>query len=88
LIGGLIISLFALPLQRNFVLAEIQQHEAIRHTVNISREIDEITEWERIRLTEDIIETNKNMAKFKYYAGHPWFSLYYPKEVLDVNYIK
>lgn len=86
-LAGLAISIFVLPLQRNYVLSEIQQYEAIRHTVNVSRELEEITEWERIKLTEDIIEANKNIARFKYYAGHPWFKLYYPEEVLGVEFI-
>lgn len=85
--GGiaLAITLIAIPLCRNNILAQIEKHEAIRQTIIIAREQGEITGLERVRLIEDIIEANKALAYAKYYASHPWFKLYYPEEVLEVE---
>ena len=78
-------ALAAIPIHRNSVYADIARYEAIRQTVAISRERGETTELERIKLAENIIETNMDLAKAKYYAKHPWFKLYYPEEVLEVE---
>ena len=81
----LFLALIFIPINRNCVLAGIERHEAIRQTVAITREMGESTKLERIKLTESILETNTSLAKTKYYASHPWFKLYYPKEILDVE---
>ncbi len=77
----LALSLLMIPLHRAMVNSSIAEHEAIRQTVTISREQGEITDLERIRLTEDIVKANRWLASAKYYVGNPWLNIYYPKDL-------
>jgi len=82
------LSLIFIPIYRNDVYVSIQKHEVIRQTVIAARDQGDITQFERISLTEDVIDANKRLTHMQYYAGHPWFKLYYPEEVLDVELIR
>ena len=86
IIGGffLLVSLILLPIQRNSTSADIEAHKAIGRTMVETRR-HEISELERIGLTQDVLETNMKLAKAKYYANSPWFGIYYPKKVIDVE---
>ena len=77
----LALSLLMIPLHRAIINGGIAECEAIRQTIVVSREQGELTNLERIRLTEDIVKANGWLASTEYYAGNPWFSIYYPKDL-------
>ena len=84
LVMGLLLLFFSLlmiPLHRAIINGGIAECEAIRQTIVVSREQGELTNLERIRLTEDIVKANRWLASTEYYAGNPWFSIYYPKDL-------
>lgn len=77
----LALSLLMIPLHRAIINGGIAECEAIRQTIVVSREQGELTNLERIRLTEDIVKANRWLASTEYYAGNPWLSIYYPKDL-------
>lgn len=80
--GGLFlfILLIVIPIQRFDVKANIQEYEAFKKTVQISR-LNELSEYERAAITKDVADWNQWIARAKYYNNTFWFGVYWPNEV-------
>lgn len=90
MVGGLsAITLFAflvmIPLNRASVLAGIQAHEELRIMNTLPLEL---SEYEAVAWRTQIADSNKALAKAKYYAKNPMYSVWYPREVLNVKPIR
>ncbi len=83
----LLIALVFIPFYRNAITSEMEKFEATKYTIESARDNDDTTQWERIALTERVVDSNGWLARCQYYAQHPWYKLYYPKEVLDLELI-
>lgn len=84
----LFVALIALPIERLNSAAFIQQHQVVQQTIDSMRENEQVTYLERIRLSEDIIEINKETANRQFYAAHPWFSIYQVPGILKLKPIE
>jgi len=82
------VSFIVIPSKRMQTNAFIQEHAIVQTTINVMREQGDITNLERVRLSEDIIDINRNLAVRQFYAAHPWFSIYHPSEILELEPIK
>ena len=80
--------LIGLPIERLNSAAFIQQHQVVQQTIDSMRENEQVTYLERIRLSEDIIEINKETANRQFYAAHPWFSIYQVPGILKLKPIE
>jgi len=83
-----IIGIVRIPVTRLQTGSMIHQHKIIQTTVDTMRENHIITDFERIKMSEDIIDANKKLAHLQFYAAHPWFSIYHPSEILELEPIK
>ena len=83
LVGALI----AMPITVYNQNQEIDAFIALQETVDVQRE-SEISDYERITLTNKIIEANQDLAKAKYAKTHLWFNWFNSKRVLELEFIK
>lgn len=83
-VAALFFSLIAIPLNRMDVAANLRAGDAIRET----RMIPETVHTESAAFRLKVAEYNVFLAKSKYYAESPWFSAYFPAEILTAEPIK
>ena len=83
----LFISLIIWPIHYYDVHAKIAEYHALKETVNQSRQ-DDISEFERVTLTNRIIENNTALARLKYWNETFMFDMYIPDEIMQLEPIR
>src|SRR4051812_5676633 len=82
-----IINLIVLWADHSKTRSDIREFEAAKSTIIEQRKIQS-TEYERVKLTEIIIDHNTWLAKEQYWAQSLWLNWYYDKSILKVVPIK
>ncbi len=82
-----IISLVILPINRMGILAEIEQFKSVEETIEVARTAD-IDSYEKAAIQNKIIDSNKWLAKVKYYNGIYFINNFIPNEVDELTPIK
>ena len=83
----LLLSLVVIPVNRANEVGNIQQVKALQITIDESRR-DGISEFERAAMQTEIIKANAWIAKSQYWSQNKWVSVYYVREVLELEFVK
>lgn len=67
--------------------SDIQEFEAARTTIAIQRS-NKLSEYERVQLTQIIVEKNTWLAHEQFWAKNIWLNWYYDKSILSVKPIE
>lgn len=68
--------------------ADIRAFEAVRQTINEQRSDKQLSELERVQLTDRIIKQNEWLASEQFWASNKWLNWYYDKKILTIQPIK
>lgn len=67
--------------------ADVRQFEASRATIEQQRN-DSLSSFERVQLTQLIVQKNEWLAKSQFWATNPWQNWYYDQSILTVKPIQ
>lgn len=68
--------------------AYIKKFEATRTTIKEQRSFTNMSDYERVQLTQTIVTANGELAEHQYWANSLWFNWYYDKAILNVEPIR
>ena len=81
------ILIISLPVEYTTNLSNIQNFKAIRETVE-SQRLNELSDYERVGLTENIIEANQWLRKKRFWNQYKLINPLIPEEVDELEFIK
>ena len=81
------ILIIALPVEYTTNLSNIQNFKAVRETVE-SQRLNELSDYERVGLTENIIEANQWLRKKRFWNQYKLINPLIPEEVDELEFIK
>lgn len=82
-----VIAILLVPICRYHSTGRIIEYKTRQATIEQQRKSN-ISELERVELTKEIIEDNAWLSDCKYDVNNKWFSIYYDKEVLNLEPIE
>lgn len=80
-------NMFCLATGKTSTRADIKRFEAVRNTIEQQRN-DSLSVYERVQITQTIIEKNEWLAGEQYWANTLWLNWFYDKSILNVKPIK
>ena len=83
-----VVALILLPVGYLDSIEEIVRYDAVKQTVEQSRNNPDVSELEVAALTMSIVEVNKDLASTQFWARHPLTNWYYSKLVLELTPIR
>lgn len=83
-----VIALMATPLTRFDVSGKIRGLEAVRESVNLTRENNKISSIELAALSTKILEYNRWLGNVQYWASLPSFRVFFPKSLYSIEPIR
>lgn len=69
-------------------MAEIEQFNSVKGSLERARMNDQISEFELAAIQQKVIDQNKWLAASQYWAEHPLTSWFWPKEIVTLGLIK
>ena len=84
----LFIALILLPAAYLGSLEEIARYDAVKQTVEQSRNNPDVSELEVAALSQSIVEINKDVASVQFWAKNPITNWYHSKKVLELTPIR
>ena len=91
-IGSLCILVFisgvVLPLERAGVKSKMLEFYSVERSLETARENSDISEFELAAIQQEIVCTNRWLAKAQYWAVHPLTNWFWVQDVMDLEPIK
>jgi hypothetical protein len=83
----LLISIVIVPFSRYYSVKRINEFQTRKAVIAQQRNIN-ISELERVNLTNEILDDNAWLSNVQYDRNNIWFNIYYSKEVLNLQPIQ
>lgn len=82
----LIIAIILIPICRYNSSARIEEYTVRKETIEIQRE--NASEFERVQLTQEIIDDNAWLRKQQHHYKNNWLNIYIDEDVMNLEIIK
>lgn len=82
-----IVNVVALATHPAEIRARIKKFEAAKLTIKQQRS-NNLSEYERVTLTKEILERNEWLAEEQYWATNKWLNWYYDQSILNIKPIE